>query len=232
MHRPVAAIVAAFFAIASAGSASAHVVIVSRTSTLHAYRSDPNPALAYDETATSHGLGSITLSTPHGGTFSSTVSDTGMGGSFSGDLYRPGGGWPVITGRVNSLEVVFEIVGTAAEVSISMNGVSIPPGNVVTRLTNLAGTVEHFNADWIAVHDGKNGWDPDVWPSVTWNGVLSAGMYRLYAAAGGFVAYGPGGGQPQSGGGSFSLGVTIVPAPHAGALLVMAGVVGRRRRPA
>jgi hypothetical protein len=208
------------------------MVIVSRTSTLHAYRSDPNPALAYDETATGHGLGSINLSTPHGGTFSSTVSDTGIGGSFSGDLYQAGGGLPAMTARTNALEVVFEIVGTAAEVSISMNGVSTPPGNVVTRLTNLAGTIEHFNADWIAVHDGKSGWDPDVWPSVTWNGELSPGVYRLSAAAGGFVAYGPGGGQPQSGGGSFSLGVTLVPAPHAGALLVMAGFAGRRRRSA
>jgi len=229
MNRVLVSAAVALAAV-TARIAPAHVVIVSRTSTLHAYQADPNPAVAYDETAIAHGLGTVTVSTPHGGSFTSTVTDSGMGGSFSGALYRPSASSPFITGRVNSLEVVFEIVGTPAQVSVSMNGVSIPPGNVVTRITNLAGSVEHFNADWIAVHDGLNGWDPDVWPAVTWNGQLSAGMYRLYAGAGGFQSYGPGGGQPQSGSGSFSLGVTIVPAPHAGAVLLMAGGVGRRRR--
>lgn len=217
------------FAFAFPSAAAAGIQIQSRTSTLNAVRVDPDPALRWNETATATALGEITLSTPHGGTFTSRASANDIGGSFWGSSWRPYFSSSFVESRSSSLEVTFVITGPPADLSLEMWGTSWPPGNAILRITNLAGTVEHFNADWIATNPGSSQ-SPQEWSSATWTGQLGPGSYRLSASAAGYVTWGPGGGQPWSGSGSFGFGLTIVPAPPAALAFLAVGAMASRRR--
>lgn len=210
-------------------AAAAGIQIQSRTSTLHAVRVEHIPPFGWNETATATGLGEITLSTPHGGTFTSRASATDIGGSFWGSSWRPYFSSPFVESRSSSLEVTLVITGPPADLSLEMSGTSWPPGNAILRITDLAGTVEHFNADWIATSPGSSQ-SPQEWSSATWTGQLGPGSYRLSASAAGYVTWGPGGGQPWSGSGSFGFGLTIVPAPASALVLAASGLLRRRRR--
>ena len=144
------------FLFPSAFAAAAGIQIQSRTSTLNAVRVDPDPALRWNETATATALGEFSLSTPHGGTF-------------SGSSWRTCFSSPCSESRSSSLEVTFVITGPPADLLLEMWGTSWPPGNAILRITNLAGTVEHFNADWIATNPGSSQ-SPQEWSSATWTG--------------------------------------------------------------
>lgn len=157
------------FAFPFVAVAAARIQIQSRTSTLNAVRVDPDPALRWNETATATALGEFSLSTPHGGTFTSRASATDIGRSFWGSSRRTYFSSPYSESRSSSLEVTFVITGPPADLLLEMWGTSWPPGNAILRITNLAGTVEHFNADWIATNPGSSQ-SPQEWSSATWTG--------------------------------------------------------------
>lgn len=201
------------FAFPFVAAAAARIQIQSRTSTLNAVRVDPDSALRWNETATATALGEFSLSTPHGGTL-------------SGSSWRTYFSSHCSDSRSSSLEVTFVITGPPADLLLEMWGTSWPPGNAILRITNLAGTVEHFNADWIATNPGSSQ-SPQEWSSATWTGQTGPGSYRLSASAAGYVTWGPGGGQPWSGSGSFGFALTIVPAPPAALAFLAVAEAGR-----
>lgn len=206
---------------------NAGIVLISRTSTLTATRLDPDPAQCYSEVATSGALGMVTLTTPHADAFTSWASVEGIGGSFLGSAWMPQASSPFRVDQASSMEVAFEVVGDPLLVSLSMSGLSWPPGNVVMRITDSSGMSEILNAESLATYTGYP--DPQTWPGVSWSGVLGPGSYRLLASAAGSMVGGPGGGQPVSGRGSFTFNLAFVPAPHVAAVMLLGALVRRRR---
>ena len=210
-------------------AAIAEVGILGRTSTLVASRIDPDPWLRWDEIASSTALGEFTLTTPHGGTFTSWASAGGIGGGLSGSSWRPYYSSPFHDSRSTSLDVVFLVTGEPVSLLLGMSGYSWPPGNVILTITDLSGTVVLFDADSIATDPGSSQ-GPQVWSSASWTGQLGPGSYRLSASAAANVTWGPGGGQPWSGSGTFWFDLAFVPAPPVAMAFLALGAMATRRR--
>ncbi len=209
-------------------TAIAEVIIASRLSTLEAERVTPQEN--WVEGDSSSALGSVTLSTPRGGEFTSYVSPAGMGGGFNGfrEIYGldPGDPESFFETRETALTVYFDVVGDSVQVQFSMNGQSWPPGNSIVRVTDAAETTEYFNADPLSFLEG--GPLLQVWQNASWSGELAPGSYRLYAVANGqnVVPHD----QIWRGAGDFSFDLAFVPSPHAGAPLFLGGMLTLRRR--
>jgi hypothetical protein len=203
------------------------VLIVSRTSTLtatHAFQVG-----FWQESASSNALGAVTLSTPRGGTFMSYVTSTDIGGSFSGFIQKPFASSSESDSRHNTLDVLFDVVGDPVQIHFTMSGMSWPPGNSIVRVTDAGDTTGYFDAASISTNPGGY-LAPQEWPNVSHSFELAPGSYHLFAGAGGYRAYGPGGGQPVSGSGSFGFDLVFVPNTSSTAALLVGGSMALRRR--
>lgn len=228
-----------------ATSASAGVNFTSRTSAVRAsmgYMGIYSPEIGmYYDSAAFNTLGTFDVTLPHGYKHTSTVTNSGVSGSFSGNKHE-GASDGIATVKESSLVADFTVTGSV-QASIFLNGgmseAFYTPSkpeltNAYFVIYNVATNTVVFNSWDYAVfsYDPQSFHSTRTWSNVNQAVVLGAGNYRLFAGAMGEQLYYTGFGQGSAGGGSFTAAMTFadVPAPGGCAVLLGAALVAARRR--
>ncbi|HYC99805.1 MAG TPA: hypothetical protein VEB22_01135 [Phycisphaerales bacterium] len=220
---------AAALLVACTSTAFADVVIQSRFSELrHSFSNRAPFPPSYSHTVSTTAMGPVTLTTPSGESFASSVTSQAITAQLRGLSSSDGFGGDTATSRQTRLEVVFQVTDLPAQVTIVLNGQSFPAGNASFLLRNDATSQTLFHSDSNAV---ITGFIPEArWTSATWSGTLAPGVYRVIGIANGAMTYSHGGGSGSDGGGSLNVNMTLTPAPGAAALLALAALPSLRRR--
>ena len=226
---------------AFAATSLADVAIVSRLSELHQGQGSPFPLPpSFSDNVSTTELGPVTLTTEHGASFTSSVTSQSITAQLHGGSSFGGSINPVSAGTNTSLDVVFQVTGSAAQISIliisgsssavSVDPVSSPRGNTQLRLLDNATNQVLFNSDSnMSIHTGIP-WYGD-WNNALWTATLEPGTYHITGFADGSHTYSAGGGSGSSGSGSMNVLITLTPTPGAtAAIALLAPMAVRRRR--
>ncbi|MFT3684515.1 MAG: hypothetical protein QM783_06225 [Phycisphaerales bacterium] len=225
---------------AFAATSLADVSIVYRLSNLTQGYSPDGPLPGYNDSVFSTALGAVTLTTDHGESFTSNVTNQLITAQLHGTSSFGGPFNPYHSGTTTSLDVIFEVTGAPVDVSIRIltgsssviqtNPAANPRGNVQLRLLDNVTNQQLFNSDSnMNVHTGIP-WYGD-WNNALWTTTLAPGTYHITSLANGTNTYSAGGGSGSGGGGSMNVQITFTPTPGAAAALsLLAPIAARRRR--
>ena len=219
-------------------AASAGVQVTSRLSTVNESRLD-NLMPVYDNSDSTTALGTWSTTLPRGYSHTSTVTDAGVSGIFSGAANAT----VTVDQRTSvTLAANFSVTGSSTTARILLSGHSAAAQLKNAQPEKINGYVAIYNADTNTVVFDSFDYatrfvDPAsaatrlIWDNVSQDVVLGVGNYRLLiGATNQFITRNPVSSNAFSSSSLIDTSVTFIPAPGALAALSLAGIAAARRR--